>query len=301
MRTRVSWWLCAALVVLPLLAPAQTPVRKVPGTVGLPLVQPWYAELDNKTFSRSLTGEGVAWRCSKGHCQANAALRDTPVQVCAALFAQAGAVRTFDMGKRRLDANELARCNGRAPAALRQVATVPAGSKAAPPQSKPQPQPQPQLQPQLARPVAVPVSPQLQAAVRRKGQLFGDLRAKIRQAEAQSETPAARNQRVEQERLARGYTVKHGQGTDCDDHDRGTHPFANDICDYKDNNCDGAIDEGQRLLLFLDADGDAHGDPRQGAEVCPADQTRAVAEGRWLVPSNNDCDDSDPTRWMGCE
>ena len=286
----MSWWLSATLVVLPLASSAQTPVPKLPGAVRLPLVQPWNAVLTNRTFSGSVSGEGITWRCGKGQCQANAAMRDAPVPVCAALFARAGEVREFAMGRRRLDAAELARCNGRVAASeLRQLQSVPSAPKASP------------GQPRVARPGAVPVSPQLQAAMRRKGQLYDGLREKIRQAEAESQTPAAQNRRAEQERLARGYTVKYGQGTDCDDTDRGTHRFANDICDYKDNNCDGVVDEGQRLTLHLDADGDAHGDPAQRVEVCPAEQSRAAAEGRWLVPSNNDCDDTDPTKWMGCE
>ncbi|BCS97156.1 hypothetical protein DSLASN_27880 [Desulfoluna limicola] len=56
--------------------------------------------------------------------------------------------------------------------------------------------------------------------------------------------------------------------TDCDDTDANTHPGAAEICDGKDNNCDGTIDEGQATTTFYrDADGDGYGtiiDTHQG-------------------------------------
>jgi len=56
--------------------------------------------------------------------------------------------------------------------------------------------------------------------------------------------------------------------TDCDDTDANTYPGAAEICDGKDNNCDGTIDEGQTTTTFYrDADGDGYGtiiDTHQG-------------------------------------
>ena len=47
---------------------------------------------------------------------------------------------------------------------------------------------------------------------------------------------------------------------DCDDSDPMVFPDAEEVCDGKDNNCDGQADEGYPLLtLFIDADGDAYG------------------------------------------
>ena len=291
-RALTLWWLCSTVVVLPLGSLAQTPVRTLPGMAKIPLIQPWNAVLRDKTYTQAVSAEGVAWRCSKGHCQANAPMREDPLPACAALVAQAGLVLEFGLGKQHLDAAALARCN--------EARTVSSGELRQPPRTLAKPQAAPS-QPQLARPLAVPVSPQLQQALRGKARLYDDLREKLRKAEEQRDTPAARDRRAEEARVARGYTVKYGQGEDCDDNERGSHPSANETCDYKDNNCNGFVDEGQRMTLFLDADGDTHGDPAQAVAVCPADQARAAAEGRWLVPNGNDCDDTDSSAWEGCE
>ncbi|HSO38083.1 MAG TPA: MopE-related protein [Labilithrix sp.] len=57
---------------------------------------------------------------------------------------------------------------------------------------------------------------------------------------------------------------------DCDDHDRDVHPGATEVCNGKDDNCDGKIDEG------FDADGD-------GYPTCAA------------LGKAADCDDKDAT------
>ena len=61
--------------------------------------------------------------------------------------------------------------------------------------------------------------------------------------------------------------------TDCNDNDPAILPGASEICDGKDNNCNGQVDEG---LPSTDADGDGHYLP--GSCTSPAD----------------DCDDSNP-------
>lgn len=90
------------------------------------------------------------------------------------------------------------------------------------------------------------------------------------------------------------------QGDDCDDTRRIVNPGAADICDGRDNNCDGDVDEGQTLIFFLDADGDGHGSPENRVEACPYNQAAAATSGRWLVMVGNDCDDSNPDLWHDC-
>lgn len=125
--------------------------------------------------------------------------------------------------------------------------------------------------------------------------------ARERAARERAEARDAASREREGRRIALGYTEKWGQGDDCDDTRPDVHPLAAEICDLVDNNCDGRIDEGQTFKLFLDADGDGHGDPERPVQVCPAEQQQAADEGRWLVPMGNDCDDEDPDRWRGCE
>ena len=39
--------------------------------------------------------------------------------------------------------------------------------------------------------------------------------------------------------------------SDCDDNDAASYPGAAEICDGKDNNCDGQIDEGVQSLITM--------------------------------------------------
>ncbi|HHO53625.1 MAG TPA: hypothetical protein ENK18_22825 [Deltaproteobacteria bacterium] len=91
--------------------------------------------------------------------------------------------------------------------------------------------------------------------------------------------------------LPPGWTPEPG---DCDDSDRRRHPWALELCDGIDNDCDGAIDDDDTdpwnllsLRQWLDADGDGYGDPGSPAPICdPGD------DPRW-VSNRLDCDDTD--------
>jgi hypothetical protein len=79
-------------------------------------------------------------------------------------------------------------------------------------------------------------------------------------------------------------------GTDCNDADSAVNPAASELCDSRDNDCDGAVDDDDPVAAdaspwFTDADGDGHGDPAAYVLACvqPAD----------TVDNGHDCDDAD--------
>ena len=77
-------------------------------------------------------------------------------------------------------------------------------------------------------------------------------------------------------------------GTDCDDNRGSTSPIGNDVCNGRDDNCDGTVDEEVRVLQFEDTDKDGHGMPTSKGDlfICPG------TAGFSLL--SNDCDDSNP-------
>ncbi|MBK9645130.1 MAG: hypothetical protein IPO67_08270 [Deltaproteobacteria bacterium] len=78
---------------------------------------------------------------------------------------------------------------------------------------------------------------------------------------------------------------------DCDDNDATSFPGATETCDGRDNNCDGATDEGLLITVYPDEDGDGFGDPGGATEVC------ALADG--FVTQAGDCEDDDPRFFPG--
>lgn len=71
---------------------------------------------------------------------------------------------------------------------------------------------------------------------------------------------------------------------DCNDADVAANPGADEVCDGRDNDCDGEIDEG--FTLYIDRDGDGWGDSATAAAVCDP-----AAPG--FVEQGGDCDDAD--------
>ena len=76
-------------------------------------------------------------------------------------------------------------------------------------------------------------------------------------------------------------------GTDCDDEDPESHPSAIEVCDGRDNDCDGDVDEGTAGVRewYPDVDGDGF-----GAEVEP---TLACEGTTGWTTTGGDCNDSD--------
>ena len=78
-----------------------------------------------------------------------------------------------------------------------------------------------------------------------------------------------------------GYVTNH---LDCDDTDPGIHPSTSEICNLKDDNCDGTIDEGVQSTYYLDSDGDGYGQIGTTIQAC------SLPAG--FSENGDDCDDS---------
>ncbi len=80
---------------------------------------------------------------------------------------------------------------------------------------------------------------------------------------------------------------------DCDDDDAMVHPFADEVCNALDDDCDGDIDEGLEGTYYADVDGDGHGDPGAPIVACEAPLG--------FVEEDDDCDDTQPAVYPGAE
>lgn len=70
---------------------------------------------------------------------------------------------------------------------------------------------------------------------------------------------------------------------DCDDTDPSVFPGATEVCNERDDNCDGSVDEGVTLTFYVDLDQDSWGDLSASTESC------VVPVGYTAQPG--DCDD----------
>jgi hypothetical protein len=105
-------------------------------------------------------------------------------------------------------------------------------------------------------------------------------------------------------------------GTDCADYAASIRPGAPEVCDGRDQNCDGVIDEGVTVAGFADEDRDLHGDASRPIRACAAfagfatvaddcDDTRVTVHGSQpeiCDGVDNDCDgtvdeEAQPVTW----
>ena len=91
-------------------------------------------------------------------------------------------------------------------------------------------------------------------------------------------------------------TFTPSKGGDCDDADKGVNPKIDEVCNGKDDNCDGQIDEAGAegcLSYFVDSDNDGFG----GDSLAPKCQCAAAGVYSALVAG--DCVDSNKTVYPG--
>jgi uncharacterized delta-60 repeat protein len=80
-----------------------------------------------------------------------------------------------------------------------------------------------------------------------------------------------------------GYVSSATSG-DCNDSDSSMKPGRTEICDSKDNNCNGQIDEGVLLVFYRDQDGDSYGYANNSTQAC--------SQPAGYVSNSSDCDDN---------
>jgi hypothetical protein len=247
----------------------------------------------------------VTWKCSTSRCVAADPSGKPTVTGCQELSRQIGRIQYFGLSTRKffLDKNEIEECNrgaGTAAADVKKGTSQAAGSKAAA-ETKTAPAPAVSGTPSMPRVgstiARIPISPEL------RGTAAGFREAYQAALQQQQEREQAAAERRQQESTGSAGSmsvpvpIELYAGADCDDRDKSVHPLATEICDYKDNNCDGNIDEGQRMLVYLDADGDLHGDPLQPPRwVCPGDFNGTIP----YALTGNDCDDTNVQLWRDC-
>jgi hypothetical protein len=91
-------------------------------------------------------------------------------------------------------------------------------------------------------------------------------------------------------------TYTTSKGGDCDDGDKSVNPKVDEICNGKDDNCDGAIDEAGAegcVSWFVDSDNDGFG----GSALAP--KCQCAAGGVYTATVAGDCLDSSKTVYPG--
>ena len=84
-----------------------------------------------------------------------------------------------------------------------------------------------------------------------------------------------------------GFLAPAAGGSDCDDEDGGAYPSADEVCNDRDDDCDGQVDNAalDQQAWFGDRDGDGFGSPDEVVVACDRPMGFVMAGG--------DCDDGD--------
>jgi hypothetical protein len=88
-----------------------------------------------------------------------------------------------------------------------------------------------------------------------------------------------------------GYMPTASGGTDCADEDAAIRPGVTELCDTRDNDCDGATDEGVGPSWYPDNDNDSFGD----RSATPTLSCTRPPGPTHFVQDNSDCRDTDAT------
>ena len=85
------------------------------------------------------------------------------------------------------------------------------------------------------------------------------------------------------------------RGGDCNDADPAVNPLATEVCDGRDNDCDGGVDLGASdgSLFYVDGDADGFGDVSASIRAC--------SSPAGYVSDSSDCNDSDSTAFPGAQ
>ena len=81
-------------------------------------------------------------------------------------------------------------------------------------------------------------------------------------------------------------------GPDCDDSSGTVNPDADELCNLKDDDCDGTVDEDAAVVFYADDDEDGFG-AGEGAVYCLGSEPEGV------VDNDEDCDDGNEERYPG--
>ncbi len=74
---------------------------------------------------------------------------------------------------------------------------------------------------------------------------------------------------------------------DCNDNAPSINPSIDEVCDRLDNDCDGTVDDGVNVAIYVDADGDGYGEDPPVDLTCPDE----VPDGHSV--EGGDCNDDD--------